>query len=164
MYRLVNERRKTEEDEQKMREFLGINDLVVAEIKSVSKVDFNINLHLRHEKFGKLQKGALVSVNNSLIKRMTKHIIEYEELEFIFAVNGFIWIKSLNSCPESLEKVAKFRNIIRILDDAMIPMYPTLLIELFTQFADVKAKDLLFISNRLKISESVKASIIARNN
>lgn len=147
-----------------MREFLDLGDLIVAEIKSVSKVDFNINLHLRHEKFGKLQSGALVSVNNSLIKRMTKHIVEYSGLELIFAVNGFIWIKSFEMNAESLEKVAKFRNIIRILDESMIPIYPALLFDLYEQSADVKAKDLLLASNRKKISEGVKTSILSRNN
>lgn len=147
-----------------MREFLDLGDLVVAEIKSVSKVDFNINLHLRHEKFGKLSNGALVSVNNSLIKRMTKHIVEYQDLELIFALNGFIWIKSSNSNAEILEKIAKFRNIIRILDEAMIPIYPSLLFELFEQSSSIHAKDLLLASNRQKISERVKASILARDN
>ena len=147
-----------------MREFLELGDLIVAEIKSVSKVDFNINLHLRHEKFGKLQNGALIPVNNSLIKRMTKHIVEYKDLEFTFAVNGFIWIKSLAVDSESLEKIAKFRNLVRILDDSMIPIYPTMLFDLYEQSVDVKAKDLLLSANRKKISESVKTSILSRNN
>lgn len=147
-----------------MREFLDLGDLIVAEIKSVSKVDFNITLHLRHEKFGKLQSGALVSVNNSLIKRMTKHIVECNGLELIFAVNGFIWIKSPELSAEYLEKVAKFRNIIRILDENMIPTSPQLLFELFEQSAEVKAKDLLLNANRHKISERVKTSILSRNN
>ena len=147
-----------------MREFLDLGDLVVAEIKSVSKVDFNINLHLRHEKFGKLHNGALVAVNNSLIKRMTKHLVEYNGLEFIFALNGFIWIKSFELNAEDLEKVAKFRNIIRILDESMVPIYPALLFDLYEQSINIKAKDLLLVSNRKKISDSVKASILSRNN
>lgn len=147
-----------------MREFLDLGDLVVAEIKSVSKVDFNINLHLRHEKFGKLQNGALVTVNNSLIKRMTKHIVEYNGLEIIFAVNGFIWIKCNETGPESFEKIAKVRNIIRILDESMIPIYPSLLFELYEKCKDIKAKDLLLKSNRTVISNSVKATILSRNN
>ena len=147
-----------------MREFLDIGDLVVAEIKSVSKVDFNINLHLRHEKFGRLADGALVAVNSSLIRRMTKHIVEYNGLELIFAVNGFIWIKSLQPDLKSFESIAKLRNIIRILDDSAIPVYPALLFELFEQSADVRAKDLLLTENRQKISERVKNSILAKNN
>lgn len=147
-----------------MREFLDLGDLIVAEIKSVSKVDFNITLHLRHEKFGKLHNGALVAVNNSLIKRMTKHIVEFRNMELIFAINGFIWIKSADTNAETLESIAKLRNIIKILDDAMIPIYPSLLFELFEQSADVKAKDLLLTSNIQKISDRVKSSILNRNN
>ena len=147
-----------------MREFLDVGDLVVAEIKSVSKVDFNINLHLRHEKFGRLSDGALVAVNSALVRRMTKHIVEYNGLEFIFAVNGFIWIKSLQPDPAAFERIAKMRNLIRILDDAMVPVHPALLFELFEQSAEVKAKDLLLAENREKISTRVKNSILAKNN
>lgn len=147
-----------------MREFLDLSDLVVAEIKSVSKVDFNINLHLRHEKFGRLHGGALVAVNNSLIRRMTKHIFEHDGMELIFAVNGFIWIRSAETSAEALEKIAKLRNLIRILDSAMVPIHPALLFELYEQSREVKAKDLLLSSNRQRISDKVKASILARNN
>lgn len=147
-----------------MREFLGLGDLIVAEIKSISKVDFNTSLHLRHEKFGKLQNGALIAVNNSLLRRMTKHIVEHKGMELIFAINGFIWIKSAESNAESLENIAKLRNIIKILDAAMIPITPALIFDIFEQSGGVKAKDLLLSSNQQKISESVKASILARNN
>ena len=147
-----------------MREFLDIGDLVVAEIKSVSKVDFNITLHLRHEKFGRLSDGALIAVNSSLIRRMTKHIVEYNGLELIFAVNGFIWIKSLQPDSSAFERIAKLRNLIRILDDAMVPVHPALLFELFEQSTEVRAKDLLLAENREKISTRVKNSILSKNN
>ena len=75
-----------------MREFLNIGDLIVAEIKTIQNNNRNINLHIRYEKFGKLDNGVLIPVNSCLIKKMNSHFIEKDDLTIIFALNGFIWI------------------------------------------------------------------------
>ena len=159
------QRRKTEEDEQRMREYLDIGDLVLCEIKSVSKVDFNVSLHIRHESFGKLGNGLLIPVNSCLIKRMNKHIIDMKGLEFVFALNGFIWIstKDKQYDVELYERIARYRNIIRILDDSMIPVTPKFLFAIYDRFKEVKAKDLILLENKEKIIDAIKTVLFDNN-
>ena len=133
-----------------MREFLDVGDLVVAEIRSASKMDFNVSLHIRHEQFGKLGKGLLIPVNSCLIQRMSRHIVEQHGLRFIFGVNGFIWIQDVEEqyTLSGLESIAKFRNLVRVLNAAMVTITPDLLFGLYMQLSSVAAKDLLLPANR----------------
>jgi len=149
-----------------MREYIREGDIVVAEIKSVSYSEKTIGLHIRHEKFGKLDTGALIEVNNCLIKRMKTHFYEKHEIEFIFGVNGVIWMapKSRTYDPETLETMAKFRNIFIILNEAFIAIHPELVFEIFTMSATHKAKDLILPQNKAQIVEFVKNSINSKLN
>ena len=147
-----------------MREYIQEGDVVVAEIKSVSYSEKTIGLHIRHEKFGKLDTGALIEVNNCLVKRMKTHFYERNEIEFIFGVNGVVWMapKSRTYEAETLETMAKFRNILVILNEAFIAIHPELVFEIFAMSAKHKSKDLILPQNKAQIVEFVKSSIASK--
>jgi exosome complex component RRP4 len=63
------QRRKTEEDERQMRQFLCEGDLVVAEVQQISNQDKSISIHIRNNNFGKLQNGFLTKVSSDLVKK-----------------------------------------------------------------------------------------------
>jgi exosome complex component RRP4 len=92
------QRRKTEEDEQRMKLYLSEGFNLLSEIKSVNYEEKMISLHVRTEKFGKLENGFLVPVNNCLVNKMKTafHYLDGEIL-VVFAVNGFIWIQESDS-------------------------------------------------------------------
>ena len=88
------QRRKTEEDEQRMKLYLSEGFYLLSEIKSVNYEEKMISLHVRTEKFGKLEGGFVVPVNNCLVNKMKTafHYLD-QEILIVFAVNGFIWLK-----------------------------------------------------------------------
>jgi exosome complex component RRP4 len=92
------QRRKTEEDEQRMKLYLSEGYNLLSEIKSVNYEEKMISLHVRTEKFGKLENGFLVPVNNCLVNKMKTafHYLD-QEILVVFAVNGFIWIQESDS-------------------------------------------------------------------
>jgi len=118
------QRRKTEEDERKMREFLCEGDLVVAEIQGISSHDKSISLHVKSTKYGKLDKGILVQVSHNLIKRSKMHYIELNiGITIIMAMNGNIWLMPSNDkeiSKESFQTIAKFKNLLGILDENFV--------------------------------------------
>jgi exosome complex RNA-binding protein Rrp4 len=149
-----------------MREYIKEGDVIVAEVKSVSYSDKTIGLHIRHEKFGKLDSGIVIEVNNCLIKRMKTHFYERHEIEFIFGVNGVIWMapKSKTFDQGTLEVMAKFRNLFTILNDAFIAIHPELVFEIFAMTSAYKAKDLILPQNKAQVIEFVTKSINAKKS
>lgn len=125
------QRRKTEEDERKMREFLCEGDLVVAEIQGVSSQDKSISLHIKSNKYGKLDKGILVKVCHNLINRSKMHYIELNAgITIIMAMNGNIWLKPSNDkelSKELFQTIAKFKNLLGILNENFIGIKSELL-------------------------------------
>lgn len=104
------QRRKTEEDEQRMKLYLSEGFYLLSEIKSVNYEEKMISLHVRTEKFGKLEGGFLVAVNNCLVNKM-KTAFHYfdQEILVVFAVNGFVWLQE--SLPEdSSRRLGGFRD------------------------------------------------------
>lgn len=146
-----------------MKEFLKVGDLIVAEIKSISSFNGNINLHIRYEKFGKLKFGVLVSVNSCLIKKMKTHFVERDGIELIFGLNGFIWIcYNEELTVEKMESIAKMRNIIGLLNENYISLHPSFLFEIFIFTKKYKAKDLLIEENKNVLIEKIKKSILSK--
>lgn len=123
------QRRKTYEDEQSMREIFREKDMIVAEVHSVNQ-DGSVNLQTRNLRYGKLEQGFLVKVNPKLIKRQKAHYVDLNcGVTIIMGMNCWIWITrlkkevkgedvkvELNTEPEVFEKMAKFRNIIILLN------------------------------------------------
>uniref|UniRef100_A0AC35FI15 Ribosomal RNA-processing protein 4 n=1 Tax=Panagrolaimus sp. PS1159 TaxID=55785 RepID=A0AC35FI15_9BILA len=85
-------RRKSAEDEMRMRMYMEEGDLVVAEVLNVTSEA--IQLQARTLRYGKLGQGLLVKVSPSLMKRRKTH---FHDLHFgakiILARNGWVWIE-----------------------------------------------------------------------
>ena len=77
-----------------MKLYLSEGFYLLSEIKSVNFEQKTISLHVRTEKFGKLEDGFVICVNNCLINKMKTafHYLD-EEILIVFAVNGYIWLK-----------------------------------------------------------------------
>ena len=86
-------RRKSAEDEMRMRMYMEEGDLVVAEVLTVQS-DNSIQLQARTLRYGKLEQGLLIKVSPSLMKRRKTH---FHVLHFgatvILGRNGWIWIE-----------------------------------------------------------------------
>ena len=57
-------RRRSEEDERMMRDYLKEGDLISAEVQNVMS-DGSLSLHTRSLKYGKLGQGVLLQVSHS---------------------------------------------------------------------------------------------------
>ncbi|XP_035218865.1 exosome complex component RRP4-like isoform X3 [Stegodyphus dumicola] len=89
-------RRKTEEDELMMRNYLEVGDLISAEVKSVFS-DGSLSLHTRSMKYGKLSQGQLVKVPSSLVLRKKTHFHDIVSgIQIILSNNGYIWIAPIS--------------------------------------------------------------------
>ena len=155
------QRRKTEEDEQKMRELFAEGEFLVAEVRAATP-DQGISLHIRNENFGKLIGGLLVAVKSYLIRRQKSHFHERAGLLLIFALNGFVWIAPQerdNPPVETLRTIAKLRNIIFALNEANLMVDPELVWEILAQSSALSAADLLLAQNKEQIVSSVKSVV-----
>ncbi|XP_067938008.1 exosome complex component RRP4-like [Watersipora subatra] len=95
-------RKRSEEDERMMREYLSEGDLISAEVQSIFS-DGQLSLHTRSLKYGKLGQGILVKVSPSLIKRCKNHFHNLPcGATVILGNNGYIWICPLQT-SESAE-------------------------------------------------------------
>lgn len=86
------QRRKSELDELRMREFYKEGDLLCAEVQTIFQ-DGAIGIHTRSQKYGKLVNGVLIRVSPKLIRRArTQFIYPNPHVEIIIGINGNIWI------------------------------------------------------------------------
>lgn len=87
-------RRKTEEDEMRMRSYFVEGDLISAEVQSVF-ADGSLSLHTRSLKYGKLGQGILLLVPPALIQRRKTHFHHLPPgAHLILGNNGYVWITS----------------------------------------------------------------------
>lgn len=79
-------------DELNMRSIFEENDVVCAEVRGF-QYD-GLHLQARSRKYGKLNRGQLVTVPPYLVKRQKQHFHHLEEfgIDLIIGCNGFIWI------------------------------------------------------------------------
>jgi len=85
-------RRRSEEDERLMRDYLAEGDLISAEVQSVHQ-DGTLALHTRSLKYGKLSQGVLIRVSPSLVKRRKTHFHNLPcGASVILGNNGYIWV------------------------------------------------------------------------
>lgn len=154
------QRRKTEEDEQKMRELFAEGEFLVGEVRA-SSPDQGISLHIRNENFGKLTGGVIVNVKSYLIRRQKSHFYERGGLQMILSLNGFVWLSPKdkeNIPPEMLQTIAKLRNIVVILNEGNLLIEPELLWEIFAQSSSFSAYDLLLPQNKEELKNIIKES------
>jgi len=95
-------------------------------------------LHIRSNKFGKLSNGTLVSVEHNLIKQHSKHIVDLTfGVKIILAMNGKIWLEPNQLTENSLDQIARLKNIIQTLGQHFICIRVENLIDLYNQTSSV---------------------------
>ncbi|KAM7506695.1 hypothetical protein LguiA_017148 [Lonicera macranthoides] len=87
------QRRRTALDELNMRSIFEENDVVCAEVRGFQH-DGSLHLQARSQKYGKLERGQLLSVPPYLVKRRKQHLHHLEQygIDLIIGCNGFIWV------------------------------------------------------------------------
>ncbi|KGN55395.2 exosome complex component RRP4 homolog [Cucumis sativus] len=86
------QRRRTAVDELNMRSIFEENDVICAEVRGLQHD--GLHLQARSQKYGKLERGQLLTVSPYLIKRRKQHFHHLEQygIDLILGCNGFIWI------------------------------------------------------------------------
>jgi exosome complex component RRP4 len=153
-------RRRSEEDERMMREYLDSGDLISAEVQSIFS-DGSLSLHTRSLKYGKLGQGVLVEVSPSLVQRRKTHFHNLAcGASVILGNNGYIWI-----CPtvcaeqdiatggyeQSLELVSKserdviarLKNCIEAMSECHMLLYDTSILYTYEASSQYSTKDIL---------------------
>lgn len=152
-------RRRSEEDEKMMRNYLKEGDLISAEVQSVF-ADGSLSLHTRSLKYGKLGQGVVVHLSPSLIKRRKTHFHSLPcGASIILGNNGYIWI-----CPtgnemedktggyeQNLEPVqradreviSRLRNCVLALAEHKMMLYDTSVLYTYEASLKFPVKDIL---------------------
>ncbi|XP_018715512.2 exosome complex component RRP4 homolog [Eucalyptus grandis] len=86
------QRRRTAEDELNMRSIFEENDVICAEVRGFQHD--GLHLQARSQKYGKLQRGQLLSIPSYLVKRRKQHWHHLDEygIDLILGCNGFVWV------------------------------------------------------------------------
>lgn len=87
------QRRRNADDELNMRSIFVENDVVCAEVRGFQH-DGSLHLQARSQKYGKLERGQLLTVPPYLVKRRKQHFHHLEQygIDLIVGCNGFIWV------------------------------------------------------------------------
>ncbi|CAK7336485.1 unnamed protein product [Dovyalis caffra] len=87
------QRRRTAVDELNMRTIFVENDVVCAEVRNFQN-DGSLQLQARSQKYGKLEKGQLLTIPPYLVKRQKHHFHHLEQygVDLILGCNGFVWV------------------------------------------------------------------------
>lgn len=126
-------RRKSDDDELQMREFLKEGDLLNAEIQTLY-ADGAAALHTRSLRYGKLRNGLFVQVPASLVLRLRTQVYRLEGgVEMILGINGYIWIRkatssNANAAPMdvSINRLEQESNSMEIYKDENDPISPSI--------------------------------------
>lgn len=152
-------RRRSDEDERMMREYLAEGDLISAEVQQVHN-DGALALHTRSLKYGKLGQGVLVKVSPSLIKRRKSHFHSLPcGSSIILGNNGYVWIYPTVDEEEAKtggfyqnlqpvvmtdrETIARLRNCILALAEHQMMLYDTSVLYAFEASTGYDARELL---------------------
>jgi len=152
-------RRRSDEDERAMREYLAEGDLISAEVQQVHS-DGALALHTRSLKYGKLGQGVLVKVSPSLVKRRKSHFHSLPcGCSIILGNNGYVWIYPTTTEEESKtggfyqnlrpvdskdrETIARLRNCILAIAEHKMMLYDTTVLYAFEASAGYDPGELL---------------------
>ncbi|KAG6498525.1 hypothetical protein ZIOFF_038245 [Zingiber officinale] len=97
------QRRRTAVDELNMRSIFEENDVICAEVRGFQH-DGSLHLQARSQKYGKLERGMLLTVPAYLVKRRKQHLHHLQQygIDLILGCNGFIWVgEHVNSHGEN---------------------------------------------------------------
>eukprot|EP00929_Paragymnodinium_shiwhaense_P047775 TRINITY_DN24236_c0_g1_i1.p1 TRINITY_DN24236_c0_g1~~TRINITY_DN24236_c0_g1_i1.p1 ORF type:complete len:333 (+),score=64.85 TRINITY_DN24236_c0_g1_i1:64-1062(+) len=90
------QRRRTDEDTLRMREFFGEDDLISAEVQRVGESG-DVALQTRTARYGKLQNGVLALIPSIYVRRQAQHFVTLPAPIGVLVVlgnNGHIWISA----------------------------------------------------------------------
>lgn len=87
------QRRRTALDELNMRSIFEENDVICAEVRGFQH-DGSLHLQARSQKYGKLERGQLLTIPAYLVKRRKQHFHHLDQygIDLILGCNGFIWV------------------------------------------------------------------------
>ena len=111
------QRRKTEEDELKMRSFFQENDWISAEVQQQHS-DGSLALHTRSLRYGRLEGGVHISIPSGLVQRARTSFVQFadEGVEVVLGCNGYVWIGGLPDAKATMsmlhEQITRVRNCI----------------------------------------------------
>lgn len=98
------QRRRTAIDELNMRNIFEENDVISAEVRNLQH-DGTLQLHARSDKYGKLERGQLLSVPSYLVKRRKQHFHQLDQygVVLILGCNGYVWVGELVETKDRME-------------------------------------------------------------
>ncbi|XP_022869054.1 exosome complex component RRP4 homolog [Olea europaea var. sylvestris] len=87
------QRRRTGVDELNMRSIFEENDVICAEVRGFQH-DGCLHLQARSQKYGKLERGQLLTIPPYLVKKRKQHFHHLEQygIDLILGCNGYIWV------------------------------------------------------------------------
>jgi len=87
------QRRRTDEDTLKIREFFVENDMISAEVQKVNE-NGEVALQTRNARYGKLQNGSIVTVPSVYVQRQAQHLVTLPNIGVMVVLgsNGWIWV------------------------------------------------------------------------
>lgn len=107
-------RRKSDDDELNMREFLKEGDLLNAEVQMLYQ-DGGCALHTRSLRYGKLRNGMLCHVPPSLVLHEVTQSHELEgHVEAIIGTNGYIWLRQASKTQAAANSGANPTSLNRL--------------------------------------------------
>ncbi|KAK9137127.1 hypothetical protein Sjap_007721 [Stephania japonica] len=114
--RIVPERWKVEinfsQDAVLMLSSMNMPDGIQAEVRDTFQHDGTLHLQARSRKYGKLEKGQLLTVSPYLVKRSKQHFHHLEEfgIDLILGSNGYIWIGEHVEARDNQENPSNQQN------------------------------------------------------
>ena len=159
------QRIRNEDDQMQMRLFFKENDLLSGEIQQIH-INGTIHIQTRNLKYGKLKNGILLKVNHMLVKKTKHQFIDLvDDIKAILGLNGIVWIyfSTVKVADEyfnddktqidSLNKEEKpdffssilivlFRNIIKSLDEHIIPIIKENIMRYYNLYLEHFHKDI----------------------
>lgn len=135
---------RSEEDQLHMREYFNHNDLLSAEVQSKSQEGKAINLQTRSSKFGKLKNGMLVKVSPNLVARMRQHFCKLNnEVDIIFARNGWIWIYQTNTNEIEVplirrQQIVRVSCLLKLMNKANVIISPDKIQQAYERTSDIE--------------------------
>lgn len=98
------QRRRTAVDELNMRNIFEENDVISAEVRNLQH-DGTLQLHARSDKYGKLERGQLLSIPSYLVKRRKQHFHQLDQygVLLILGCNGYVWVGELVEAKDRME-------------------------------------------------------------
>lgn len=89
------QRRRTDDDTLRMREFYEENDIISAEVQRVHE-NGELALQTRNARYGKLQNGVCATVPSYYVRRQAQHVVTLSgiSVQVVLGNNGMVWVSA----------------------------------------------------------------------